>query len=94
MKWGVLPVRLSREDCDNLRQQLHNEPGVEIGFDLDVQNVIGPEGKSYSFEIDPFDKYRMLNGLDDYGVTREYDEQFEKFESVHKADYGWLYSLK
>ncbi|MBO89655.1 MAG: 3-isopropylmalate dehydratase small subunit [Rickettsiales bacterium] len=92
LKWGVLPVRLSREDCDNLRQQLHNDPGAEIGFDLDAQNVSGPEGKSYSFEIDPFDKYRMLNGLDDFGVTREYDEQFVKFEAAHKADYGWLYN--
>ena len=34
----------------------------------------------------------MLNGLDDYGVTREYDEEFVKFEAAHKANYEWLYS--
>ena len=91
LKWGVLPVRLTREDCDGLRRQLHDDPGVEIAFDLEAQSVTGPDGASYSFEIDPFDKYRMLNGLDDYGVTREYDDQFEAFEAQHKAEYDWLY---
>ena len=33
----------------------------------------------------------MLNGLDDYGVTREYDTQFDAFETKHKAEYDWLY---
>ena len=91
LKWGVLPVLLSRDDCDTLRQQLHDEPGMEIAFDLDTQSVTGPDGTIYSFEIDPFDKYRMLNGLDDYGVTREYDAQFDAFEATHKAEYDWLY---
>ena len=91
LKWGVLPVLLSRDDCDTLRQQLHDEPGMEIAFDLDTQSVTGPDGTIYSFEIDPLDKYRMLNGLDDYGVTREYDAQFDAFEATHKAEYDWLY---
>ena len=91
LKWGVLPVLLSRDDCDTLRKQLHEKPGMEIAFDLDTQSVTGPDGSIYSFEIDPFDKYRMLNGLDDYGVTREYDAQFDAFEAAHKAEYDWLY---
>jgi len=91
LKWGVLPVRLSREDCDSLRRQLHESPGAEVSFDLEAQKVTGPDGKSYGFEIDPFDKYRMLNGLDDYGVTREYDGEFDAFEARHKAEYDWLY---
>ena len=91
LKWGVLPVRLSRDDCDKLRQQLHDEPGAEMAFDLDAQSATGPDGTAYSFDIDPFDKYRMLNGLDDYGVTREYDAQFDAFEAKHKAEYDWLY---
>ena len=92
MKWGVLPVKLAREDCDRIRKQLHDKPGAEIAFDLSSQTVTGPDGKTYSFEIDPFDKYRMLNGLDDYGVTREYDPQFEAFEKKHKAEYDWLHA--
>ncbi len=91
LKWGVLPVRLSRDDCDTLRQRLHEKPGAEVAFDLEAQTVSGPDGTSYAFEIDPFDKYRMLNGLDDYGVTREYDDQFDAFEAKHKAEYDWLH---
>ena len=91
LKWGLLPVQLSRDDCDTLRRQLHAEPGARIAFDLDAQRVTGPDGKFYGFEIDPFDKYRLLNGLDDYGVTREYDGEFKAFEARHKADYDWLY---
>ena len=91
LKWGVLPVRLSRDDCDALRQQLREKPGAEVAFDLEAQTVSGPDGTSYAFEIDPFDKYRMLNGLDDYGVTREYDDQFDAFEAKHKAEYDWLH---
>ena len=91
LKWGVLPVRLSRDYCDTLRRQLHNDPGARIAFDLDAQRVSGPDGATYGFEIDPFDKYRLLNGLDDYGVTRGYDGEFEAFEVKHKRDYDWLY---
>ena len=91
LKWGVLPVRLSRDDCDGLRRQLHDDPGAEVAFDLESETVTGPDGTRYAFEIDPFDKYRMLNGLDDYGVTREYDTQFDAFETKHKAEYDWLY---
>ena len=91
LKWGVLPVCLPREDCDMLRRQLHENPGARIAFDLNDQSVTGPDGATYGVETDPFDKYRLLNGLDDYGVTREYDGDFETFEVRHKADYDWLY---
>ena len=60
--------------------------------DREGQSATGPDGTTYSFGIDPFDKYRMLNGLDDYGVTREYDAQFDAFEVKHKAEYDWLYA--
>ena len=91
LKWRVVPGRLARDDCDTLRQQLHEKAGAEVAFDLEAQTVSGPDGTSYVFEIDPFDKYRMLNGLDDYGVTREYDDQFDAFEAKHKAEYDWLH---
>ena len=92
MKLGVLPVRLSREICDKIRLQLHENPGAQISFDLDAQSVTAPDSLAYYFEIDPFDKYRMLNGLDDYGITREYDNRFVSFEAKHKAKFDWLYS--
>ncbi len=90
MKHGILPVRLAKAECDRLRQQLHEKPGAEIALDLEAQKVTGPDGKVYSFEIDPFDKNRLLNGLDDIGLTLGYDADIATFEHKHRDDYSWL----
>lgn len=90
MKHGILPVRLSTEACETLRQQLHASPGAELAIDLDTQTVTGPDQSNYSFEIDPFDKHRLMNGLDDIGLTMEHDEAISAFEKGHREDYGWL----
>ncbi len=91
MKNGVLPVRLARADCDRLRQQLHDQPGARISFDLEAQTATGPDGKTYDFEIDAFDKHRMLNGLDDIAVTLEYEARISAYEDTHAKAYDWLY---
>ncbi len=90
MKNGVLPVRLAREICDDLRGQMHSTPGAEITLDLEAQTVTTPDGATHGFEIDAFDKYRMLNGLDDIDVTLGYDADFEAFEERHMARHDWL----
>jgi 3-isopropylmalate/(R)-2-methylmalate dehydratase small subunit len=90
MKNGVLPVRLARDDCDRLRLKLHEQPGAEIAADLEAQTVTGPDGTVYGFDIMPFDKHRMLNGLDDIDVTLQYEQQIGAFEDDRGADYGWL----
>ncbi len=92
MKNGMLPVRLSKQDCATLRKQLNDKPGAEITIDLAAQTVTGPDGKSYGFEMDPFAKYRMLNGLDDIDVTMEYEKEFEAFEQRYKKDATWLFA--
>jgi 3-isopropylmalate/(R)-2-methylmalate dehydratase small subunit len=90
MKHGVLPVRLDREVCDRLRAELHERPGVEIGIDLEAQTVTGPGNEVFVFDIDPFDKNRMLKGLDDIAVTGQYDREFDTFEKRHREAYDWL----
>jgi len=90
MKNGVLPVRLAREVCDQLRAQLHDRPGAEIAVDLAAQTVTGPDGATYDFEISPFDKHRMLNGLDDIDMTLQYENQIDGFEQNRATNYGWL----
>ena len=92
MKNGMLPVRLSKADCAALRRQLNDEPGAEIAVDLAAQTVTGPDGKQYSFEIEPFPKYRMLKGLDDIDVTLEYGKDFEAFEKRYKKEASWLFA--
>ena len=89
MKNGVMPVRLSREDCDTLRRHMHEAPGAEIEIDLERQTVTALNGTTFKFEVAPFDKHRMLNGLDDIGLTMQYDEDITAFENDRK-DYAWL----
>ncbi|MCG8543534.1 MAG: 3-isopropylmalate dehydratase small subunit [Alphaproteobacteria bacterium] len=92
MNNGMLPVRLSREDCATLRRQLHDSPGAEIDVDLELQTVTGPDGATYKFEIDGFQKYRLLKGLDDIGVTHEYDKEFHAFEERYMKEASWLFN--
>jgi 3-isopropylmalate/(R)-2-methylmalate dehydratase small subunit len=91
MKNGVLPVRLSIDDCAALRGQLQTVPGARISVDLERQEVTGPDGTVYGFELGAFDKLRMLKGLDDISVTLEYDSEISDFEGRYKNENTWIY---
>ncbi|NKC15139.1 MAG: 3-isopropylmalate dehydratase small subunit [Gammaproteobacteria bacterium] len=90
MQHGVLPVVLPRAVCDGLRAALHETPGARVHVDLATQTVRAPDGASHRFDIAPFDKHKLLNGLDDIALTRAYDAQFEAFEERHARAYDWL----
>ena len=92
IKNGVLPIRLPEEVCSKLREQLRESPGAEIAIDLDSQSVTGPDQTTYSFEINAFDKHRLLNGLDDVGLTIELDDKIEAFKAGYQKKYSWASS--
>jgi 3-isopropylmalate/(R)-2-methylmalate dehydratase small subunit len=89
MKNGVLPVRLSREDCDTIRAHLHEAPGVEIDIDLNKQTVTTLNGTTFRFEIGRFDKECLMNGVDDIGLTEAHEADIVQFEG-NRPDYAWL----
>ena len=90
-KNGVVPVVLDEAVCIGMRQQLHAAPGTEISVDLESQSVTGPDGATHSFDIDPFDKHRLLKGLDDISLTLEYEEDIKIFEARHEDVSRWMY---
>ena len=90
-KNGVVPVVLDEAVCNEMRQQLHAAPGTEISVDLESQSVTGPDGATHSFDIDPFDKHRLLKGLDDISLTLEYEEDIKIFEARHEDVSRWMY---
>ena len=92
IKNGVLPIRLPEEVCAKLREQLRESPGAEIAIDLDSQSVTGPDQTTYSFEINAFDKHRLLNGLDDVGLTIEFDDEIEAFKAGYQKKHSWASS--
>ncbi len=89
IKNGLLPVRLSSAACATLRRQLVESPGAEIAIDLEAQSLTGPDQTTYTFEIDAFDKHRMLNGLDDIGLTQQYDDQIARFAETYQTRHPW-----
>ena len=89
---GLLPVVLPDADVRKLREQLHAKPGAEITIDLPSQTVTGPDGATYKFDIEPSRKERMLNGLDDIGITERYAAQLEAYEKRVEAEMPWLAS--
>ena len=89
IKNGVLPIQLSGEHCAFLRRQLRESPGAEIAIDLDTQSLTGPDQTSYAFEIDAFDKHRLLNGLDDISLTMEFEDKIADFAKSYAKRHGW-----
>jgi 3-isopropylmalate dehydratase len=86
---GMLPVTLPRSDIVKLLED-SSSPGTEITVDLVNQKVIRPDGETLSFDIDPFRKSCLLNGLDKIGLTLEKVEKIADFESKRSVQYPWL----
>jgi len=89
IKNGVLPIQLSSEDCAALRRQLRESPGAEIAVDLETQSLTGPDQTRYDFTIDAFDKHRLLNGLDDVGLTLAFKDEISAFKTKYAAKHDW-----
>jgi 3-isopropylmalate/(R)-2-methylmalate dehydratase small subunit len=86
---GLLPVRLPAEEVANFRRALHAAPGTSMTVDLPAQTVTGPDGVAHGFDIDPFRKQALLEGLDDIGVTLRHAAAIDAFEVRHVASWPW-----
>jgi len=87
---GCLPIRLPAERVARIRVILHELPGAEIAIDLAKQTVTGPDGKTDSFEVDPFRKEMLLKGADEVKITLGYDADIKRFEDKQKQEMPWL----
>ena len=86
---GLLPVRLPATVAAGLRQALHAAPGATLTIDLPSQTVTGPDGVAHGFEIDPFRKQALLEGLDDIGLTLRHGREIDAFERRQAAEWPW-----
>lgn len=87
-KNGMLPVVLPRAEVLALIGDA--EAGKEIEVDLPSQRVVRHDGTGFSFEVDPFRKHCLLNGLDDIGLTMEKMDKIRLFETNRSAETPWL----
>ena len=91
-KNGFLPVVLGETEVDGLFHDCAAFPGFQLRIDLDKQAVSTLDGsKVMRFEIDPFRKYCLLNGLDEIGLTLRHADKIRAFEAQRKAQYPWYF---
>ena len=91
-KNGFLPVVLSEAEVDGLFHDCAAFPGFKLTIDLEQQSVSTAGGsKVMRFEIDPFRKYCLLNGLDEIGLTLRHADKIRAFEAQRKAQYPWYF---
>ena len=91
-KNGFLPVVLSESEVDRLFHECHAFPGFRLVIDLERQSVASADGAlSMRFEIDPFRKYCLLNGLDEIGLTLRHADKIRAFEARRKTQYPWYF---
>lgn len=82
---GILPITLPEEQVQELLQRAQAKLGYEVTVDLPAQTIKGEDSLQFSFEIDPFRKHRLENGLDDIGMTLQNEAEITRFEQSRPA---------
>jgi len=90
-KNGILPVVLPRAVIDRLMEKAARGSNATFTVDLEAQEITDPDGEKISFEVDPFRKHCLLNGLDDIGLTMQRRARIDTFEDEQRAAQPWLY---
>jgi len=89
-KNGILPVIVSRADLAKLMDDARRGANATLSVDLEAQEIRGPDGGVIRFDVDPFRKHCLMNGLDDIGLTLEKSAHIEAFEKKSTAERFWL----
>jgi len=89
-KNGILPVVVSQENLDKLFDDAERGANATLTIDLPNQEIRGPDGGTVKFEIDPFRKRCLIEGLDDIGLTLEKVDSIAGFETAKAAERPWL----
>jgi len=89
-KNGMLLIKLPQEQVDKLMDDAERGANATVTADLEAQEITGPDGGLIKFDIDPFKKHCLLNGLDDIGLTLQKEDKIGAFEANQKASQPWL----
>ncbi len=89
-KNGILPIVLPQEAVDVLMKDAEKGANARQTVDLEAQTVTTSDGQSFHFDIDPFRKHCLLNGLDDIGLTLEKAKSIDSFEAKYNQSHSWI----
>lgn len=90
-KNSILPLIVDRAKLEALMSEIAANEGVKFFVDLENQKVTTPEGNGFDFDIEPFRKNNMLNGLDDISLTLKHEKEITAFEQQQKQALPWLW---
>ncbi len=91
-KNGILPIVLEASAVDELFAAATGDDALRIAVDLPAQTLVLPDGKPFGFEVDPFRKHCLLQGLDDIGLTLQHVEEIRAYEERRKQEAPWLFA--
>lgn len=89
-KNGILPIKLPKEDWEKVMDDAQRGANATLTIDLEAQTISGPDGGTVSFEIDPFKKKCLLEGLDDVGLTMLNEDKIDGFEGEREQSMPWM----
>ena len=89
-KNGILLIKLPVDVVNGLIKQAENGANATFTVDLEQQKITAPDGSVIGFDVDPFKKHCLLNGLDDIGLTMMKADKIEAFEAARKQSSPWL----
>ena len=92
MKNGLLLIRLDAQTVDRLFKEIEGAAGYRLAVDLEAQTVTTPGGESFKFDMDPFTKHSLMNGLDEIGLTLNHADKIKAFEAQQRERQPWLFS--
>jgi 3-isopropylmalate/(R)-2-methylmalate dehydratase small subunit len=90
-KNGLLPIVLKEEKVDDLFRKASGDEALRISVDLLAQRLILADGEQIAFDVDPFRKHCLLEGLDDIGLTLQHVDEIRAYEAKRKAEAPWLF---
>ncbi len=91
-KNGILPIALPTDQVETLLQDAEKGANATLTVDLAEQVIVRPDGARLSFEIDPFRKHCLLNGLDDIELTLTHAGAIQSFEDGQRDRQPWLWA--
>jgi 3-isopropylmalate/(R)-2-methylmalate dehydratase small subunit len=91
-KNGILPIVLPKDQVDILTREASEAKDPTFTIDLEKREIHRPTGNEvFTFEVDPFRRHCLLNGLDDVGLTMQKAKRIDAFEAAQKTSQPWLY---
>jgi 3-isopropylmalate/(R)-2-methylmalate dehydratase small subunit len=90
-KNGILLIKVKPDELKKLMDDAERGANARLSVDLEKQEITGPDGGTIKFDLDPFKKHCLLNGLDDIGLSLQKKPKIDDFEARQKASQPWLY---